>query len=129
MVVLIASVSWELTARRRHDSRQWEFGGDGSLGAAQPQPRLNRWFLGFLVMQLVALFLALRVDPAGFDTCEARPSAAEQRTEWGLAVVAVVGSTVLAVRWLRGWRLGLAVLLILTSGAAWFSLIRPSGNC
>ncbi len=87
------------------------------------------WLPVFMVTQVVALIIALIVDPGGFDSCEATASSATRAVQVAAACIATIGSGALAVWRLRGAWLILALLPIAFASLVWLWLLSPAGSC
>lgn len=83
------------------------------------------WWLVFLVLQLAALLTALALDPAGFDPCGPEGSG-PRPLQAAIAGGVVVTTLLYAMRRLRGWPLGTALVAVAVSAVAWIWLLGLS---
>lgn len=89
------------------------------------------WWPAFLVAQLLAFFVVLSLDPAGFDPCDPNTPAGPRPIQAAIAAVAVVvvGALALAVWRLRRWHRVAALAAVALSGLAWAWLLGGEPNC
>jgi hypothetical protein len=91
--------------------------------------RALAWWPVFLALQLVAFFVVLALDPAGFDPCDSTTPAGPRPVQAMIAGMAMVGSLSLGLWWLRRLQLIIALCAVACSGLAWLWLLGDSGTC
>ncbi len=87
------------------------------------------WWPLFFGIQYLALVVVGRLEPAGFDRCEAMPSPGAQAVQVAAAGIAVVVTTGLALWRLRNLQLLPALVAILGSMVVWLWLLQDPQNC
>jgi hypothetical protein len=110
---------------------QWPLeGGDGPPLGSRSSYGQHWWPLVVIaIAHVLAVVVVFLLEPAGFDRCEASPSATAQAVQRSVAGVAVIGSAALALWRVRGWRL-LAVLAPTGLAAlVWALLLDDSQHC
>ena len=87
-----------------------------------------RWWAFFVVTQVVAFFVVLALDPAGFDSCD-QANAGHRLGQAVIAGVSIVGLLALAIWRLRRWSLAVAVVAVALSTLGWIWLLGSEQSC
>ena len=105
-------------------------GPEADLGIPTRQsPTSLGWSALAMGLLLAGVAVVMILEPAGFDRCEAVPSAAAETIQRVAAVGTVSAAALLAIWRLRGWWRSAVLITAGLVAAGWLVLLNGSQSC